>query len=177
MRRGHAPKGKETKEMHELRATFDAAHRAGMMAVKARDFRSLNEAISREQMVISKQEAAVEKQEAAIQEQVAALEADRRRPGSRKAAANQAHPGRGPQKGPSPKPDAPLAGEDVDREYGALVTEHRALEAEHRKLQEQRPKDLAEHAAHNQRLRDHVARLHRFIAAKGVQQPVLKQKR
>ena len=51
----------------------------------------------------------------------------------------------------------------------ALQTERKALLAEHAALEQQtvalhdRPKDMAAHAAHRDRLRAHIGRLHAFI--------------
>ena len=55
-------------------------------------------------------------------------------------------------------------------EYLLLREEHAALEAEHAVV-ERRPGDLDAHVAHGERLRDHIRRLHRHMAARGMRVP------
>ena len=61
-----------------------------------------------------------------------------------------------------------------DSEYDALRAEHAALQAEHRALQ-QKPPSLAEHEAHNARLREHIEHLHAFRKARGMSLPLIPQ--
>jgi hypothetical protein len=60
--------------------------------------------------------------------------------------------------------------DELDDEFRLLKSEHDALRAEHRVL-ERNPKDIPAHITHGERLHDHLSRLHKHMAARGM--PVL----
>lgn len=60
--------------------------------------------------------------------------------------------------------------DELDDEFRLLQSEHEALRAEHRIL-ERNPKDIDGHIAHGERLHDHLNRLHRYMAARGMPVP------
>jgi hypothetical protein len=67
--------------------------------------------------------------------------------------------------------DDAMTNDELDAEHALIAEEHARLEAEHAAL-EKNPKDAVGHLAHAKRLKAHVERLHRYMAARGYAPPL-----